>query len=100
MGVFLLLLGFLLILSGDADVYPRRNGVSSGDEPEGGVMAGEKDKAEGTWDEAKGTVKEKAGEIAGDRSTEAEGKGDQAKGKVKKAKGDEKVKDRINEAFD
>ncbi|MGH2546035.1 MAG: CsbD family protein [Actinomycetota bacterium] len=38
-------------------------------------MAGERDKAEGTWDEAKGAVKEKAGEATGDRTTEAEGKG-------------------------
>jgi uncharacterized protein YjbJ (UPF0337 family) len=106
MGVFLLLrLGFLLILSGEARVIRAGDWVSREDEPEGGVMAGEKDKAEGTWDETKGKVKEKAGEATGDQSTEAEGKGDQAKGKVKKAKGDvkeagEKVKDRINEAFD
>jgi uncharacterized protein YjbJ (UPF0337 family) len=68
-------------------------------------MGGEKDKAEGTWEDTKGRVKEKAGEVTGDRSTEAEGKVDQTKGKFKKAKGGakeagEKAKDKINEAFE
>jgi len=40
------------------------------------------DRARGTWDEAKGAIKEKAGKISGDRSTEVSGKLDQTKGKL------------------
>ncbi|MGH2678746.1 MAG: CsbD family protein [Actinomycetota bacterium] len=68
-------------------------------------MGGEKDRAEGKWDETKGRVKEAAGDLTDDRETEAKGKADQTKGKAKQAKGDlkdagEKVKDSINKAFD
>jgi uncharacterized protein YjbJ (UPF0337 family) len=54
-------------------------------------MAGEKDRAEGTWDKAKGQVKEATGKATDDENLEAEGKKDQLKGGVKKAAG--KVKD-------
>jgi uncharacterized protein YjbJ (UPF0337 family) len=47
----------------------------------------EKDRAEGTWDRAKGKVKEGAGRVTGDRSLEDEGKADQAEGSVERAKG-------------
>ncbi len=54
-------------------------------------MAGEDDRAEGTWDKAKGQVKEAVGRATNDCDLEAEGKRDQVKGGVKKAAG--KVKD-------
>ena len=54
-------------------------------------MAGERDRTEGTWDKAKGRVKEAAGKAVDDRDLEAEGKRDQVKGGVEKATG--KVKD-------
>jgi uncharacterized protein YjbJ (UPF0337 family) len=54
-------------------------------------MAGERDRTEGAWDKAKGSVKEAAGKAANDRDLEAEGKRDQVKGGVEKAAG--KVKD-------
>jgi uncharacterized protein YjbJ (UPF0337 family) len=54
-------------------------------------MAGERDRTEGTWDKAKGQVKETAGKAVNDRDLEAEGKRDQVKGGVEKATG--KVKD-------
>ena len=54
-------------------------------------MAGEDDRAEGTWDKAKGAVKEAAGKATDDEDLQAEGKMDQAKGGVKKAVG--KTKD-------
>jgi uncharacterized protein YjbJ (UPF0337 family) len=54
-------------------------------------MAGENDRAEGTWDKAKGSVKEAAGKATHDEDLEAAGKTDQAKGGVEKAVG--KAKD-------
>jgi uncharacterized protein YjbJ (UPF0337 family) len=54
-------------------------------------MAGERDRTEGTWDKAKGRVKETAGKAVNDSDLEAEGKRDQLKGGVEKAAG--KVKD-------
>jgi uncharacterized protein YjbJ (UPF0337 family) len=54
-------------------------------------MAGERDRTEGTWDTAKGRVKEAAGKAVDDRDLEAEGKRDQVKGSVEKATG--KVKE-------
>ena len=54
-------------------------------------MAGERDRTEGTWDNAKGKVKEATGKAVNDRDLEAEGKRDQVKGGVEKASG--KVKD-------
>jgi len=50
-------------------------------------MAGERDRTEGTWDKAKGQVKEAAGKAVDDRDLEAEGKRDQVKGGVEKAAG-------------
>jgi uncharacterized protein YjbJ (UPF0337 family) len=54
-------------------------------------MAGERDRTEGTWDKAKGQMKEAAGEAVDDPDLEAEGKRDQVKGGIEKATG--KVKD-------
>jgi uncharacterized protein YjbJ (UPF0337 family) len=54
-------------------------------------VAGERDRTEGTWDQAKGKVKEATGKAVNDRDLEAEGKRDQVKGGVEKATG--KVKD-------
>ena len=54
-------------------------------------MAGENDRAEGSWDKAKGDVKEAAGKATDNEDLEAEGKMDQAKGGVEKAAG--KAKD-------
>jgi uncharacterized protein YjbJ (UPF0337 family) len=54
-------------------------------------MAGERDRAEGTWDKTKGKVKEAAGKASNDRDLEAEGRRDQVKGGAEKAAG--KVKD-------
>jgi len=54
-------------------------------------MAGEDDRAEGTWDKAKGAVKEAAGKATDNEDLEAEGKMDQAKGGVEKGLG--KTKD-------
>jgi uncharacterized protein YjbJ (UPF0337 family) len=42
----------------------------------------DKDRIEGSLEQAKGKVKEVAGKITGDSKTEAEGKADQVKGKV------------------
>ena len=68
-------------------------------------MGSEHDKAEGTWDKAKGAVKEKAGEVTDDESLEAEGKKDKVKGGAKQAVGNlkeagEKTKDAIQDAFE
>jgi uncharacterized protein YjbJ (UPF0337 family) len=43
----------------------------------------DKERVEGSWEQAKGKVKEVAGKVTGDSKTEAEGQGDQVKGKVK-----------------
>ena len=48
------------------------------------------DRTRGTWDRAKGIIKEKAGKITGDRSTEVSGKLDQAKGKLESKIGEAK----------
>lgn len=50
----------------------------------------DKDRVEGKWDQAKGSVKETAGRAAGDRSTEVSGKMDKAKGKVEEGVGETK----------
>jgi uncharacterized protein YjbJ (UPF0337 family) len=47
----------------------------------------DKERAEGSWEQAKGKVKEVAGKVTGDSKTEAEGQGDQVKGKVKNTVG-------------
>ena len=59
-------------------------------------MAGEDDRAEGTWDKAKGSVKEAAGKATDNEDLEAEGKMDKAKGGAEKAVG--KVKDAGHDA--
>lgn len=66
-------------------------------------MAGERDRTEGTWDKAKGKVKETAGKATKDRDLEAEGKRDQVKGSVERATGQvkdaaESVKEGIKKA--
>jgi uncharacterized protein YjbJ (UPF0337 family) len=68
-------------------------------------MAGERDRTEGAWDKAKGSVKEAAGKAVNDRDLEAEGKRDQVKGNVEKAAGKVKdaadsVKDGVKDAMD
>lgn len=61
-------------------------------------MAGEGDKAKGTWDETKGKMKEGVGDATDDRSMQAEGLADQAKGKAERAKGG--VKNAVDDALD
>lgn len=68
-------------------------------------MGGTADRAEGTWDETKGKVKQKAGEVTDDESLQAEGYKDEAKGEGKQAMGKAKdkaedAKERIKESFD
>jgi uncharacterized protein YjbJ (UPF0337 family) len=73
---------------------------------EGTAMGkGTEDRAEGTWDKAKGKVKETAGEATGDGDMEREGRMDQAKGAGKRALGNVKdaagkVKDDLGDAAD
>jgi uncharacterized protein YjbJ (UPF0337 family) len=47
----------------------------------------DKDRVEGSIEQAKGKVKEVAGKVAGDSKLEAEGKGQQIAGKVQNAVG-------------
>jgi uncharacterized protein YjbJ (UPF0337 family) len=47
----------------------------------------DKDRIEGSLEQAKGKVKEIAGKVTGDSKTEAEGKADQVKGKVQNTVG-------------
>jgi uncharacterized protein YjbJ (UPF0337 family) len=47
----------------------------------------DKDRVQGSIDQAKGKVKEWAGKVTGDTKTEAEGQMDQAKGKVQNTVG-------------
>ena len=42
----------------------------------------DKDRIEGSAEQAKGKVKEVAGKVTGDTKLEGEGKGDQVKGKI------------------
>lgn len=46
------------------------------------------DKAEGTWKDAKGKIKEGAGKVVGNPNLRDEGRADQAEGKVQKKVGD------------
>jgi uncharacterized protein YjbJ (UPF0337 family) len=57
-----------------------------------------KDRIEGSFDQAKGKVKEVAGKATGDTKLETEGKADQVKGKVQNTIGG--MKDSIKEAVD
>jgi uncharacterized protein YjbJ (UPF0337 family) len=47
----------------------------------------DKDRVEGSWEQAKGKVKEVAGKVTGDAKTEAEGKAQKTAGKVQNAVG-------------
>lgn len=47
----------------------------------------DKDRIEGSLEQAKGTVKEGAGKLTGDTKLEAEGKADKASGKLQNAVG-------------
>lgn len=47
----------------------------------------DKDRIEGSAEQAKGKVKEVAGKVTGDAKLEGEGKADQVKGKVQNAVG-------------
>lgn len=46
-----------------------------------------KDEAEGKWEQAKGTVKDKVGEVTGDRDLEAEGEVQNAEGETQETWG-------------
>ena len=50
-------------------------------------MGMDKDRVEGSAEQAKGKVKEWAGKVTGDSKTETEGKADQLKGKVQNTVG-------------
>lgn len=54
-------------------------------ETKGNAM--DKDRVEGSAEQAKGKVKEVAGKVTGDAKLEGEGKADQVKGKVQNAVG-------------
>jgi uncharacterized protein YjbJ (UPF0337 family) len=47
----------------------------------------DKDRVEGSAEQAKGKVKEVAGKVLGDKKTETEGKVDEVKGKAQNAAG-------------
>ncbi len=50
-------------------------------------MGIDKDRVEGSWEQAKGKVKEVAGKVTGDAKTEAEGKAQKTAGKIQNAVG-------------
>ncbi len=57
-----------------------------------------KDRIEGSAEQAKGKVKEVAGKVSGDSKLENEGKADQVAGKVQNTIGG--IKDTVKEAVD
>jgi uncharacterized protein YjbJ (UPF0337 family) len=57
-----------------------------------------KERIEGSAEQAKGKVKEVAGKMTGDTKLETEGKADQASGKIKNTVGG--IKDAVKEAVD
>ena len=57
----------------------------------------DKDRIQGSFDQAKGKVKETAGDVTGDSKLKGEGIADQAKGKVENAIGS--AKDKIRETL-
>jgi len=68
-------------------------------------MGGVKDKAEGTWDETKGKVKEAVGDATDNEDLQGEGVADQVKGKAEQAWGNvkeaaEDVKEGVKKAVD
>jgi len=58
----------------------------------------DKDRIDGSANQAKGAIKEAAGKMTGDAKLEAEGKADKAAGKVQNAVGG--LKDAVREAAD
>ena len=58
----------------------------------------DKDRVEGSWEQAKGKTKEVAGKVTGDAKLEGEGKAQKTAGKVQNAVGG--VKDSAREALD
>ena len=63
-----------------------------------GTTTMNKDRIEGSAEQAKGKVKEVAGKVTGDSKLETEGKADQVAGKVKNTIGG--IKDSVKEAVD
>jgi uncharacterized protein YjbJ (UPF0337 family) len=57
-----------------------------------------KDRIQGSAEQAKGKVKEVAGKVVGDSKLETEGKADQAAGKIQNTVGG--LKDAVKEAVD
>ena len=57
-----------------------------------------KDRVEGSFEQAKGKVKEVAGKASGDAKLESEGKAQQVAGKMQTAVGG--IKDTVKEALD
>lgn len=57
-----------------------------------------KDRVEGSFEQAKGKAKEVAGKVTGDSKLEGEGKAQQVAGKVQNAVGG--IKDTVKEALD
>jgi uncharacterized protein YjbJ (UPF0337 family) len=57
----------------------------------------DKDRIKGSFDQAKGKMKETAGDVTGDNKLKGEGLGDQAKGKFENAVGS--AKDKIRETL-
>ena len=57
----------------------------------------DKDRIQGSLDQAKGKLKEGAGKVLGDQKMKAEGKADQVAGKVENAVGS--AKDKIRETL-
>ncbi len=57
-----------------------------------------KDRIEGSYEQAKGKVKEVAGKVTGDSKLETEGKADQVAGKVQSTVGG--IKDKAKEAVE
>lgn len=55
----------------------------------------DKDRVEGSAEQAEGKIKEVAGKVTGDTKTESEGKADQVKGKVQNTVGG--LKDAVRE---
>jgi uncharacterized protein YjbJ (UPF0337 family) len=60
-------------------------------------MTMDKNRIEGSFDQAKGKVKEKAGDLTGDDKLKGEGIADQVGGKIKSAVGG--IKDKIRETL-
>jgi uncharacterized protein YjbJ (UPF0337 family) len=71
---------------------------SSGGEHETGARAMDKDRVEGSLNQAKGKMKEAAGKLVGDDKLKSEGKADQVAGKVQNTIGG--IKDSVRKALD